>query len=100
TGRAFRLASAGMALAVAHTNFDVAPGGAADALADALHLGAVRGFGPLWGADSVRVVTFAPADAVEDIAAAMADAGAGRHGDYAGCSFRAPGTGAFTASAD
>ena len=37
-GRALRLARLGCALVVAHSNFDVAPGGAADALAEALGL--------------------------------------------------------------
>ena len=41
-GRALRLIRAGTALAVAHTNFDVAEGGAADALAEALGLGEVE----------------------------------------------------------
>jgi dinuclear metal center YbgI/SA1388 family protein len=48
-GRALRLIRAGVALAVAHTNFDVAEGGAADALAEALGLDEVEGFGPLFG---------------------------------------------------
>ncbi|HSG79716.1 MAG TPA: Nif3-like dinuclear metal center hexameric protein [Acidimicrobiia bacterium] len=98
TGRAFRLASAGIALAVAHTNFDVAPGGSADALAEAVGVRDARGFGPVWGAGSVRIVTYAPSEAVESVTAAMADAGAGRHGAYSACSFRGEGVGAFTAS--
>lgn len=97
-GRAFRLASAGIALAVAHTNFDVAPGGAADALADALAVREAKGFGPIWGAGSVRIVTYVPSDEIEAVAAAMGDAGGGRHGAYSACSFRSEGIGAFTAS--
>src|SRR5262245_13074668 len=48
-GRALRLIAAGTALAVVHTSFDVAPGGAADALAEALGLENTRGFGPVDG---------------------------------------------------
>jgi dinuclear metal center YbgI/SA1388 family protein len=44
-GRALRLARAGAALAVVHTNFDVAPGGCADALAEALDLEEIEPFG-------------------------------------------------------
>lgn len=43
--RAFRLIRSGVALLVAHTDFDAAPGGAADAMASMLGLGDVRPFG-------------------------------------------------------
>jgi dinuclear metal center YbgI/SA1388 family protein len=46
-GRAYRLIRAGVALAVVHTAFDVAPGGAAEALAAALALERVEGFAAL-----------------------------------------------------
>ncbi len=96
-GRALRLAGAGVALAVAHTSFDVAAGGTADALADALDLEGVSGFGPAWGPESVKVTTFVSAEHVERVAGAMADAGGGVIGNYTGCSFRAAGSGAFLA---
>ncbi|MGI9609437.1 MAG: Nif3-like dinuclear metal center hexameric protein [Acidimicrobiia bacterium] len=94
-GRAYRLASAGVGLAVAHTNFDVAVGGTADALAEALGLGDTAGFGPAGAAASVKVVAFVPESHVERLAEAMASAGAGRVGNYSACSFRASGTGTF-----
>ena len=94
-GRAYRLASAGVGLAVAHTNFDVADGGTADALAAALGLGDTAGFGPAGAAPSVKVVTFVPESHADRLAEAMANAGAGRIGNYAACSFRASGTGTF-----
>ena len=43
--RAFRLVSAGVSLAVTHTDFDAAPGGTADALADLFDLRDVTSFG-------------------------------------------------------
>lgn len=43
--RAFRLIRANVALLVAHTDWDAAPGGASESLADALGLGDVRPFG-------------------------------------------------------
>lgn len=96
-GRAFRLLRAGVALAVAHTNFDVASGGAADALGAVLLLDEAVGFAPLRGEDSVKVVTFVPAQAADQVAELMASAGAGVIGNYTRCSFRTEGTGAFFA---
>lgn len=97
SGRAFRLIGAGVALAVVHTAYDVAAGGAADALAAALHLADVTPFGPSWGADAVKVVVFVPEDHADAVAAAMASAGAGTIGNYSACSFRSSGFGAFHA---
>lgn len=96
-GRAYRLAAAGVALGTVHTAFDVATGGAADALAAALGIAEPSGFGPMWGGDSAKVVTFVPAGSVDSVAAAMTAAGGGRIGNYSGCSFRAEGVGVFTA---
>jgi dinuclear metal center YbgI/SA1388 family protein len=94
-GRAYRLLHAGAALAVAHTNYDAAPGGVADALADALGIEDTAGFGPAGSGDSVKIVTFAPEADVERIAEAMGRAGAGRIGHYRAASFRSEGVGAF-----
>ena len=94
-GRAHSLISAGIALAVVHTAYDVLPGGTADALAAAIGLEDVEGFGPAWGTDTKKIVTFAPAAAVEPVADAMAEAGAGQIGGYSNCSFRSEGVGAF-----
>jgi dinuclear metal center YbgI/SA1388 family protein len=94
-GRALRLMRAGIALAVAHTNFDVAAGGTADALADALELGEVEGFGALFGAPARKLVTFVPRDAADAVLDAVAAVGAAGIGNYTHCSFRAEGTGTF-----
>ncbi len=96
-GRALRLMRAGIALGVVHTNFDVAPGGTADALADALQLADVEGFGPLYGAASKKLVTFVPRAAADAVLDAVAGAGAARIGNYTHCSFRTEGTGTFFA---
>jgi dinuclear metal center YbgI/SA1388 family protein len=96
-GRAWRLARAGIGLAIAHTNFDAAPGGAADALADALDLHQVEGFAPVHGSDSVKIATFLPADAADPVLQAVARVGAGVIGNYTHCSFRAEGAGSFFA---
>jgi len=94
-GRALRLARSGVSVAVAHTAFDIAPGGTADALATALGLDDVGGFGPIGTSGMAKIVTFAPAVSVDAVAAAMAAAGAGRIGNYSGCSFRSEGMGTF-----
>lgn len=98
-GRAFDLVANGIALSVVHTAFDVMAGGTADALAGALDLEAISGFGPAWGAETAKVITFAPTEAADAVAAAMAAAGAGRIGDYSNCSFRTEGTGVFLPAA-
>jgi hypothetical protein len=85
---------------VAHTNFDVAPGGAADALAETLGLGEATSFAPVWGGESVKIVTFVPADHADRIADAVFAAGAGTVGLYERCSFRVAGTGTFFAPGD
>ena len=96
-GRAWRLVRAGVSLAVTHTSFDSTAGGTGDALATVLRLSDVAGFGPTGPAPSVKVVTFVPEAAIEQVTAAMAAAGAGRIGNYSGCSFRTSGVGAFSA---
>lgn len=96
-GRAWALVRAGIALAVTHTDFDVSPVGTSAALAEALGLFDPVGFGPVPGRDQIKIVTFVPADAVDRVVEAMVTAGAGRIGDYTGCSFRHPGTGRFVA---
>jgi len=85
----------GIGLYVAHTNFDNAPQGGGQVLAQRLGLEEVRPFAPAsWGGD-VKVVVFTPSEAVEGVLQAMAAAGAGVIGNYSHCSFRAPGKGTF-----
>ena len=94
-----RLARLGIALAVVHTNFDVAPGGTSDALAEVLGLEELSGFAPLNGPDVLRIVTFLPADAAPPVLQAVSAAGAGRIGNYSSCSYRSEGVGTFFAGA-
>ncbi len=95
SGRAFRLISGGVAVYAVHTAFDVLPGGTADALAGACELNDVSGFGPAWGDDARKVITFAPAPTIPSLLQAMANAGAGRIGNYSHCSYRSEGVGSF-----
>ncbi len=94
-GRALRLIRAGTALAVAHTNLDVARGGVSDALAEDLGLADTTGFGPVDGARLVKIVTFTPAHSADLVADVMASAGGGAIGNYSQCSFRGEGIGTF-----
>ena len=99
-GLAHRLIAGGVALAVVHTAFDVVPGGTADQLARAIGLHEADGFGPAWGGETAKVITFAPAEAADAVADAMAAAGAGRIGAYTGCSYRSEGVGTFRPAAE
>lgn len=95
SGRAWRLARAGVAVAVAHTNFDVAPGGPSDALAGALGLTDTTGFAPLEGEDLMKIVTYVPPAHTGDLLDSATRAGAGTIGNYSACSFRVSGVGTF-----
>ncbi len=89
------LAGAGCALLTAHTNADRAVGGVSEAMAHALGLTDVR---PLLASDDEahdKLVVFVPVADADAVRAALADAGAGRIGDYDHASFSSPGQGRF-----
>ncbi len=93
--RVVKLVKEDISLYVMHTNYDTVPGGINDILADKL---VVRDCVPLTSRkqDSLyKIVVFVPEEAVEDVRNAMAEAGAGRIGQYTHCSFRTKGTGSF-----
>ena len=88
------LAQHGIALYSAHTNLDFTRGGTSFALADAIgliHQEFLRKPFRLMN----KIVTFVPSPQAEDVALAMANAGAGVIGAYDRCSFRTEGTGSF-----
>ena len=91
---ALRLAEAEIALYSIHTNLDAAPGGVSFALADRLGLTEI---GFLDGFDETlyKLAVFVPEDAFDAVREALADAGAGRIGDYEACAFAVEGTGFF-----
>lgn len=94
SGLALRLAERGIAYYAIHTNLDAAPGGVSFALAEQLGLEDVRFLDPVREA-LVKLVTFVPEDHAEAVRAALAEAGAGRIGDYEACAFTSLGTGFF-----
>ena len=83
-----------IALFVAHTNLDSAPGGVCDTLAEAIGLRDVQ---PLKTTRTkhYKLVVFVPPEALDAVSSAMCGAGAGRIGNYTCCTFRVPGTGTF-----
>jgi len=91
---ALRLAEAGIGLYSSHTNLDAAPGGVSFALADRLGLTDV-GFLDGYEDTLYKLAVFVPEDAFEPVRQALAEAGAGRIGDYEACAFSVDGTGFF-----
>lgn len=93
------LATAGIAFAAAHTNWDAARGGINDALAAKLGLGDVRAFGTAAEVPKLKLVVFSPEEAADSVIDAASEAGAGVIGEYSRCAFMSPGTGTFFGSA-
>ncbi|MFP4105097.1 MAG: Nif3-like dinuclear metal center hexameric protein [Phycisphaerae bacterium] len=91
----YRALKKGVAIYAMHTNFDAAPGGTNDAMAEALGLSNVDSLLPTRQDGQCKIVVFTPADDVDAVAGAAFEAGAGRIGTYDCCSFHSPGTGTF-----
>jgi dinuclear metal center YbgI/SA1388 family protein len=88
------LTRAGCGLLTAHTNADHGSPGVSDALARALGLTGIRPVKAL-GEPLDKLVVFAPPGDAEAVRVAIADAGAGRIGDYDSCSWMVTGEGRF-----
>jgi dinuclear metal center YbgI/SA1388 family protein len=88
------LTRAGCGLLTAHTNADHASPGVSDALARAL---GIRQVTPVLvdAAPFDKLVTFVPPSHADAVRGAIADAGAGRIGDYDSCSWMVAGEGRF-----
>jgi len=89
------LAGAGCALLTAHTNADQAVDGVSDAMARALGLTDIHPLVPAVGEPMDKLTVFVPSDAAAPVRAALAEAGAGRIGDYDFASFSSEGEGRF-----
>lgn len=89
------LAAAGCALLTAHTNADQAVGGVSEAMALALGLSDLAPILPAPATATDKLVVFAPAADAERLRAVLAEAGAGRIGDYDQASFTTVGQGRF-----
>ncbi len=91
----------GVAIYSPHTALDVAEGGTNDVLADFINLydrGPLKLVEPK--VEHYKLVTFVPQEALETVANAVFDAGAGSIGEYSRCSFRNAGTGTFLGSSN
>lgn len=88
-------ARAGIAVACAHTNWDVASGGVNDVLAGLLGIEAPKPLRVTYRESLVKVSVFVPSAWRVAVMNAMAAAGAGAIGDYDRCAFWASGTGTF-----
>lgn len=92
---AMALLRAGVAHIAAHTNADAADDGVNDALAAALGLVDTRPLDALPADPLCTLVTYVPEPDAEALLAVLAEAGAGRLGDYDTCSFASSGEGRF-----
>lgn len=92
---AHRLLSNGCALYTAHTNADSPVGGVSESMALALGLVDVRPLEPHARPARDALVAFVPVTDADQVRAALAEAGAGRIGDYEAASFSTPGEGRF-----
>jgi hypothetical protein len=85
----------GVAHFVAHTNADVARPGVSDALAERLGLTELRPLEAQTDEALAKLVVFVPDEQAEHMVDALADAGAGRLGDYDRCAWQTKGEGTF-----
>jgi len=92
----YEAARRGIAVYSMHTALDVAPGGTNDVLADAMGLGARKPLEPLASAGECKIVVFAQAEEVADIARAAFAAGAGVIRNYTDCAFFGYGIGSYS----
>lgn len=90
-----QLIESGIALYVAHTNADVAVGGVNDALADVLSLHEAEPLRAHPANPLDQLTVYVPTGAVDGVLDALAEAGAGRLGQYERAAFFSPGTGTF-----
>lgn len=89
------LMRAGCALLTAHTNADQAVGGVSESLALALGLSDPQPILPAPGPALDKLTVYVPQDDADRLRTVLAEAGAGRIGDYEAASFSSPGEGRF-----
>lgn len=90
-----QLARAGIASVAAHTNWDCAPGGVNDTLADRLSLTNVSKFGTSNIEEVILFTVYVPREAAARLLSAFEEAGLGQLGLYSGCAFASDGIGTF-----
>lgn len=93
--RVYEAVRRGVAVIAAHTNWDCAPGGINDVLADRLVLEHFVPFGSAESQAMWKLVVFAPQDVRDRLIDALSEAGAGVIGAYKRCAFVGEGMGTF-----
>lgn len=96
-GTAIKLIQSDVAFIAAHTNWDAAPGGINDTLAQLIGLQDITPFGEAAKSPRVKLVVFAPEDSAQPMIDAASEAGAGVIGLYKRCAYLSPGIGTFHA---
>jgi len=94
----YELIRAGIGVFSFHTAYDVAPSGVNDALAEAVGITDPQPIGDFVAdaqGPTYKLITFVPQDAVNTVADALYEAGAGRIGPYSHCGFQSAGQGTF-----
>ena len=91
-----KLLAHNIAVFAAHTNLDTTFGGVNDVLAQKLHLSDLKPLTIGWREEILKLGVNVPLDHAEAVRHAIAKAGAGSIGNYAGCSFQFAGEGRFT----
>lgn len=89
-----RLVKSGISVWAAHTNLDVVPWGTSFALAEALGLSDVRLLSRVERPE-YKLVVYVPPGHADPLKEAMAEAGAGRIGNYSHCFWQVAGTGQY-----
>lgn len=84
-----------IAVYVAHTNLDVAPGGVNDLLAEALQLEDIQLLDETYSEALMKLAVYTPSSHANSLRMELAKAGAGEIGSYKSCSFSSIGTGRF-----
>ena len=92
---AWRLARLGLSAICMHTNLDIAPGGVNDVLLRAVGLEKTGILQPIGRFPYQKITVFVPKSHAEAVRESMAEAGAGRYGQYDRCAFSAEGKGCF-----
>lgn len=95
TAPLWSLARSGIAIYSPHTSFDSTAGGINDGLCRRLGLAEVTFLRPIASPASYKIVVFTPESDREAVLAGAFEAGAGRIGAYAECSFALAGQGTF-----
>jgi len=96
TDAVFRCIAAGIAVYSTHTALDAADGGTNDVIANMCGLKRTHALDYSQNRDAeVKLVTFIPAEHVDEVMQALFTAGAGWIGDYDKCSYRISGMGTF-----